>query len=415
MRGRESAGGGARGNAKGNSGAAGPRSSARDVGTASGGGTRAPYYAEHWSPDEVLAGVEAGRVLLGSLRINARRPRLEAYVSVPGLSRDLFIEGDAARNRALEGDLVAVELLPEVAWGRNNSGDIPGGGGAGAAVAAATTALSSLSLAAADAMPVELLPQVGGAAHDSEPALPEAAAAALSRALWQPDAAVLAVAPPSLLSHSVPALAPGAAAAVAPSPYLPARFAAVVRASAAYSATVASMAAKTGARGGGGGAPPQACARVVSIVLAVHSRCVVGVLRAADDAHSPEEPIPDRHAYVRLVPLDARVPYLLIPRTDVPPEERAFFDSPASYTRKLFAATLGRWGAAGRFPLGHLKGGFGEAGEIASETAVREGVHKFTAVHGRVFEWLAQYAPPPPSLHLYAGSSLHQWCQRCAL
>jgi len=50
-------------------------------------------------------------LLLGALRINPRRPRLEAYVAVPGLSRDVYVEGDAARNRALEGDVVAIESL----------------------------------------------------------------------------------------------------------------------------------------------------------------------------------------------------------------------------------------------------------------------------------------------------------------
>jgi exoribonuclease R len=70
-------------------------------------------------------------------------------------------------------------------------------------------------------------------------------------------------------------------------------------------------------------------------------------------------------------PLDGRVPYLVIPRTDVPEEHRAFFARPGDYARRLFAAAVGRWGAGSRFPVGHLKGSLGEAGEIASETQVR--------------------------------------------
>ncbi len=38
-----------------------------------------------------------------------------------------------------------------------------------------------------------------------------------------------------------------------------------------------------------------------------HSRAVVGTLRPADEKASLETPIPDRHAYVRLVPLDTKV------------------------------------------------------------------------------------------------------------
>jgi len=279
-----------------------------------------------------------------------------------------------------------VELLPEEEWLRGSSAHAAasGGGGrvggAGPATEAPEALLERLSLRADEAAvspaPMSPPPLIGGEAHDSEPALPEAAAAALSLALWQPDAALLAVDPPPHVRGASAAASAAAAPSASPPRNLPAVFAAAVRESAAYAAAIAAVSARTGARGGGGESPsrPQACGRIVSILLAVHPRSVVGVLRAADDTHPAHLPIPDRHAYVRLAPLDGRVPYLVIPRTDVPAEDRSFFDCPAAYSRKLFAASLGRWGTAGRFPVGHLKGGFGEAGEIASETAVR-GLH----------------------------------------
>ncbi|AET38685.1 mRNA-binding translational repressor SSD1 Ecym_3186 [Eremothecium cymbalariae DBVPG len=55
--------------------------------------------------------VEEGRLVAGVLRVN-KKNRSDAWVSTDGvLDADIFICGSKDRNRALEGDLVAVELL----------------------------------------------------------------------------------------------------------------------------------------------------------------------------------------------------------------------------------------------------------------------------------------------------------------
>ncbi len=54
-----------------------------------------------------------GKIVVGVLRIN-KRNRSDAYVSTEVLDSDIFISGSKDRNRALEGDLVAVELLDPV-------------------------------------------------------------------------------------------------------------------------------------------------------------------------------------------------------------------------------------------------------------------------------------------------------------
>lgn len=63
-------------------------------------------------PQASLPGLLAeGRLVSGVLRVN-RKNRSDAYVSTDGLlDADIFICGSKDRNRALEGDLVAVELL----------------------------------------------------------------------------------------------------------------------------------------------------------------------------------------------------------------------------------------------------------------------------------------------------------------
>lgn len=74
----------------------------------------APYL-----PQANLPGLLAeGRLVSGILRVN-KKNRSDAYVSTDGLlDADIFICGSKDRNRALEGDLVAVELLEvDEVWG----------------------------------------------------------------------------------------------------------------------------------------------------------------------------------------------------------------------------------------------------------------------------------------------------------
>lgn len=67
----------------------------------------APYLPQSSIPDLVAE----GRLVVGTLRVN-KKNRSDAYVSTDGLlDADIFICGSKDRNRALEGDLVAVELL----------------------------------------------------------------------------------------------------------------------------------------------------------------------------------------------------------------------------------------------------------------------------------------------------------------
>ena len=66
----------------------------------------APYL-----PQGQLPGLlQEGKLVSGILRVN-KKNRSDAYVATDLLESDIFICGSKDRNRALEGDLVAVELL----------------------------------------------------------------------------------------------------------------------------------------------------------------------------------------------------------------------------------------------------------------------------------------------------------------
>ncbi|GJN92923.1 hypothetical protein Rhopal_005966-T1 [Rhodotorula paludigena] len=73
----------------------------------------APYLPQASIPP-LLA---AGKLVIGTLRVN-KRNRSDAYVATDVLESDIYICGSKDRNRALEGDIVAVELLDvDDVWG----------------------------------------------------------------------------------------------------------------------------------------------------------------------------------------------------------------------------------------------------------------------------------------------------------
>ncbi|NWU96828.1 DI3L1 exonuclease, partial [Upupa epops] len=80
-------------------------------------------YPEHLPLEILEAGIKSGRFLQGTLNVNKHRAQVEAFVRLQGcsskdteLDSDILIYGARARNRAIHGDVVAVELLPMQEW-----------------------------------------------------------------------------------------------------------------------------------------------------------------------------------------------------------------------------------------------------------------------------------------------------------
>ncbi|XP_028393112.1 DIS3-like exonuclease 2 [Dendronephthya gigantea] len=72
-------------------------------------------YEEYWSKERVSDALKRNEIHTGSLRISAKNYEI-AWVSVKGLKRDISISGMLLRNRALDGDVVALEILPKENW-----------------------------------------------------------------------------------------------------------------------------------------------------------------------------------------------------------------------------------------------------------------------------------------------------------
>ncbi len=71
---------------------------------------RRNVFDEYISLESVERGISEKSIHRGVLRINPRR-RFDAYVSVEGLEQDVYVQGARLQNRALHGDIVAIELL----------------------------------------------------------------------------------------------------------------------------------------------------------------------------------------------------------------------------------------------------------------------------------------------------------------
>lgn len=76
---------------------------------------------------EITSGLLRGIYHQGKLRVNRYNP-FEAYVGSESIGDEIIIYGRGNMNRAFDGDVVAVELLPQEQWHEEKSLSIAEGG-----------------------------------------------------------------------------------------------------------------------------------------------------------------------------------------------------------------------------------------------------------------------------------------------
>ncbi|XP_078448448.1 ribonuclease II family protein [Wolffia australiana] len=76
---------------------------------------RKAVYSEHKPMSEITQGLHRGIYHQGKLRVNRYNP-FEAYVGSESIGDEIVIYGRSSMNRAFDGDIVAVELLPQDQW-----------------------------------------------------------------------------------------------------------------------------------------------------------------------------------------------------------------------------------------------------------------------------------------------------------
>ncbi|TNY22818.1 mitotic control protein dis3 [Rhodotorula diobovata] len=79
-------------------------------------GAEGPFYDEHLPVSVLQAGVKAGKFLQGHFNPSPYNPLGEATVNSAGGAKPILLPSREAMNRAVAGDLVVVELLPESEW-----------------------------------------------------------------------------------------------------------------------------------------------------------------------------------------------------------------------------------------------------------------------------------------------------------
>uniref|UniRef100_A0A667YUL0 DIS3-like exonuclease 2 n=1 Tax=Myripristis murdjan TaxID=586833 RepID=A0A667YUL0_9TELE len=80
-----------------------------------GRGSKKQIFESYMTCEDVSHGLKRGQLIQGSLRINPKKYR-EAFIPSPDGDRDIFLDGIVARNRALNGDVVVVQILPRDQW-----------------------------------------------------------------------------------------------------------------------------------------------------------------------------------------------------------------------------------------------------------------------------------------------------------
>ncbi|OVA00648.1 Ribonuclease II/R [Macleaya cordata] len=81
---------------------------------------RKAIYTEHKPLSEITSGLHRGIFHQGKLRVNRYNP-FEAYVGSESIGDEIIIYGRGNMNRAFNGDIVAVELLPKDQWHEGKS------------------------------------------------------------------------------------------------------------------------------------------------------------------------------------------------------------------------------------------------------------------------------------------------------
>ncbi|XP_049744411.1 DIS3-like exonuclease 2 [Elephas maximus indicus] len=290
-------------------------------------GKKKSVFETYMSKEDVSEGLKRGTLIQGILRINPKKFH-EAFIPSPDGDRDIFIDGVVARNRALNGDLVVVRLLPEEQWKvtKPESND------------------KEADAANESDIPEELCgrhppPQAPKNYEDSPDVIIEAqfdgSDAEDGHGNTQ-NVLVDGVQKLSVCVHTTGGENAGAAVTKEENTFTSQD----PRASPEKSL--------------------QKSAKVVYILEKKHSRAATGLLKLLADKNSELF-----RKYALFSPSDHRVPRIYVPLKDCPQD---FVTRPKDYANTLFICRIVDWKEDSNFALGQLAKSLGQAGEIEPET-----------------------------------------------
>ncbi|XP_073928101.1 DIS3-like exonuclease 2 isoform X2 [Castor canadensis] len=290
-------------------------------------GKRKSIFETYMSKEDVSEGLKRGMLIQGVLRINPKKFH-EAFIPSPDGDRDIFIDGVVARNRALNGDLVVVKLLPEEQWKliKPESND------------------KDTEAADESDLPEELcghhLPQQSLKGYNDSPDV------IIEAQFDDSDIEDKHNTTQDVLIDGVKNLSvcvPDKGNASSSAPVLKDDSTSMLQ-------DPRTLSEKS----------LQKSAKVVYILEKKHSRAATGVLKLLADKNSELF-----RKYALFSPSDHRVPRIYVPLKDCPQD---FVTRPKDYANTLFICRIVDWKEDSNFALGQLAKSLGQAGEIEPET-----------------------------------------------
>lgn len=317
-------------------------------------GKKKSIFETYMSKEDVSEGLKRGTLIQGVLRINPKKFH-EAFIPSPDGDRDIFIDGVVARNRALNGDLVVVKLLPEEQWKviKPESGDKEPEGAYESEPPGELCGSRVLQPSPKDC-------------HDSPDVIIEAQ-------FDDSDSEDGHGSTQSALLDDVKRLS----VCVHEKGKEKASASATKDKSTSVAADIRALPEKS----------LQRSAKVVYIVEKKHSRAATGFLKLLADKNSELF-----RKYALFSPSDHRVPRIYVPLKDCPQD---FVTRPKDYANTLFICRIVDWKEDSSFALGQLAKSLGQAGEIEPETEgiLTEYGVDFTDFSSEVLECLPQGLP----------------------
>ncbi|XP_057602233.1 DIS3-like exonuclease 2 isoform X6 [Hippopotamus amphibius kiboko] len=318
-------------------------------------GKKKSIFETYMSKEDVSEGLKRGTLIQGVLRINPKKFH-EAFIPSPDGDRDIFIDGVVARNRALNGDLVVVKLLPEEQWKvikpESNDKETEGAYESDLPEELCGSHLPQQSLKGYNDSPDVIIEAQFDDDSDSEDGHGNTQ-----------NALVDGVKKLSVCVHEK-----GKDDAGAPVPKDENTF---------MSQDTRALPEKS----------LQRSAKVVYILEKKHSRAATGFLKLLADKNSELF-----RKCALFSPSDHRVPRIYVPLKDCPQD---FVTRPKDYANTLFICRIVDWKEDSNFALGQLAKSLGQAGEIEPETEgiLTEYGVDFSDFSSEVLECLPQGLP----------------------
>uniref|UniRef100_A0A6J0VBH9 DIS3-like exonuclease 2 n=2 Tax=Pogona vitticeps TaxID=103695 RepID=A0A6J0VBH9_9SAUR len=285
---------------------------------------RKKIFETYLSREDVSAGLKRKMLIQGPLRINPKKYH-EAFVPSPEGTRDIFIDGVIARNRALNGDIVVVKLLPKDQWkvnkpdGCESEADAAQGSG-GPGNSPGTQVLPDPGKGDASSPDVVIEAQFDDSGVEGEQECPREV----------PELTQLTLGASSKKGRDLEVgdahhgKSEDSSKTSDPDQFL------------------------------------QKTAKVVYILEKKHSRAVTGFIRLLADRNSELF-----KKCAMFSPVDHRVPRTHVPLAECPPD---FATRPEDYANTLFICRIMDWKEDSNFAVGQLAQSLGQAGEIEPET-----------------------------------------------